>query len=174
MTESSKKIDERTPAEQGQNDRAEKPGLVFNCWLIFNECGVLILNLLVKEYLATGSRQDKWNMLCERALTDYKIAEQFAVPEEYGSAFNSVDEKESVIIPYIHTSILKFTNEGRDLFTDAINEIKNRYAQNPDVLVEHDSLYKMTTRFTNLLESTEDCLLYQGKELFVKKSRIYN
>ena len=174
MAHSNEKFDQPSWAEQGQNDRAEKPELIFNCWLIFNECGVLILNLLVKEYLATGSRQDKWNMLCERALTDFGIAEEFAVPEEYGSAFNSVDEKESVIIPYIHTSILKFTNEGRDLFTDAINEIKNRYAQNPDVLVEHDPLYKMTTRFTNLLESTEDCLLYQGKSLFVKKDRIDN
>jgi hypothetical protein len=148
----------------------ERQELIFNFWLIFNECGVLTSGLLVKEYLATGSEDDKWNMLCERAETDIELAKRFDIPKRYRLSFALTDGTE-MKIPYVHTSVLRHTRGGRRLFTEAINKIKKQYAQKQDVYVPYWPLYHITELFTKL-EFVSDCPLYEKFAMNINRTDI--
>ena len=49
-----------------------------------------------------------------------------------------------------HISIMEHTDGGRNLFADAIDKIKEKYACKPDVLINEFPVIYITPRFLNV------------------------
>jgi hypothetical protein len=148
----------------------ERKELIFNFWLVFNECGVLISKILAKEYLATGSRRDKWNLLCDRASSDIELSKEFDIPKQYYVKVPMEDGTE-MEIPYLHTSMLRYKRKEYNILTSAIKEIRKQYKGNPDVYIDSRPLYNATWWFDKL-ENVSDCPLYKKIAMNINRTDI--
>lgn len=137
-----KDILKTAPVGRRQNANPDAPELIFNLWYVYDESG-LIIPLFVKERITTGTDLYKIKMLKERGNVDWVGTREFDIPEKYYCT-GSTPDGEISIMPCAHTSMLKQTRNGRDLFDEAIEKINREYAGNRDVLIHDDPLYCVT------------------------------
>lgn len=138
MKKNRRKTIQRAPAEQRQGVNPAQPELIFNLWYVHNDLGI-INGLLVREYIVTGTDQDKLNILKDRGKYDWICSRMFDVPEKYH--VTSVNPDGPKIVPFSHTSLLEQTRNGRDLFVEAIETVKKWYSIYNGILIYDESPY---------------------------------
>jgi hypothetical protein len=141
MKRRSNKTLKTAPAGQRQGVNPAQPELIFNLWYVHNDRGI-ILCLIIREYIVSGTDQEKLNILKERGKYDWICSRIFDVPEKYH--VTSFTPEGTKIVPFSHTLLLEQTKKGRGLFDEALETIKGWYRIYNNILIHEDSPYYVT------------------------------
>lgn len=63
-------------------DQRDQPEIIFNFWFVGDGNGY-IHGLLGRAYIGYGSDENKTEFLLKAAMTDYRTAEEFPIPEKF-------------------------------------------------------------------------------------------
>ncbi len=93
--------------------------VILNLWHIIDDGG-FIHHLLGRAYLAAGSDEEKLKFLHERALLDWKIAQDFSVPERFKVILTGTYEE----INAIHVGHIEEAGGYATIYKEVINELE--------------------------------------------------
>ncbi len=95
--------------------------VILNLWYVADQSG-LVLSLKGRAYVAEGTEKDKLALLHSRALLDYKIAQDFPVPEKYNTknAFFGING--------LYMSEVNDPNMQPYIFKEVINGLEEQFS----------------------------------------------
>ena len=148
MKKNNKQILQTAAMNYIREENTETPELIFNLSYTYDANG-FILKLFVKEHTIAGSREDKLAFLKRQKEKSYMTSEEFDIPEKF-HVFMAMYKTDPVHLNVSHISIMEHTDGGRNLFGDAIDKIKEKYAFEPNVLINEFPVIYITPRFLNV------------------------